>query len=1278
MTENLYRESKRDGQHETPQVGANSQVALTESAPELVSICRRSSRIANRFRASTDKSMKPRTRSTPPDLASSTLRANNHEFKGETSDIDNPPPPQTVTLRNKCDKTIQPEQHHSVPDAISDSVGNLPSDGGIDGSSTSFDFKHKARLSNSRDDFERSQNERINFPPSHDLKSWKELDRMLDEILPKTFSKQVIKSLSTNELATKFDSVLHEFFLNHCGPIPQESKTVDPEAKEAPAVPRQVHRGLERLRQQKKDCRAACRALKKAGFGDSMTAKECNRTWRNLVRKHNRLRVSLAHKKQHKAKKVAERQFKADPHKFAQNLFKEEALTGSPNASAEEASSFFKDGYHDTGRGDDIKPLEGMERPKLPEFPFFDKPPNFKELKKSVSAKRNAATPGMNSLTYLPYKKCDSILRTLLKIIRKIFDTKDVPEDWALAFIVLLQKKKDDLSLQEFRPIAITNTVGKIFFSIISTRLQHYLTRNNYISSQIQKGFLSGVPGCVEHSFALWEALREAKDEQRAIVVSWLDLANAFGSVRHNLIQFALNWYHVPKSIQELIFNYYEKLCARVTTKNWSTGFFLFDIGLFQGCVLSTILFDCVFQLLLDFLKPLDKEGYKFKKVPVSTMKKAYADDLQITTKDPQGHQKVLDRSQVFFDWTQTWVAKPKKCVTVAFRQFRPGAASTRGYKPVQNTVYSAYNPNLTINGHPLTFILKDIINKPLEDTSFRFLGRWLSFLLNELLVKSTFRKEYFGWIAKVDNCPINGCMKLWLYQHYVLGFSSWPLLVHDFNHNFISKNIQQPTNVFLRKWAGLFRSSDQGALYRPREKLGLGLTSATTYFRMMQTVKCHLLKNSKDPDIAVLYQQRKEREQSFKTVWRATHLLTKVENIVDHELKFPSVSPGDRRGLGHDLFVTPDGTGAEHRRLCVAAVKKLEVESHMAHASSLAMQGVWTKWADDAIPFDLSWRNLIWGPGPRIISFVINATINSLPTPDMLKLMKLSDSSRCTLCGAEQCTLFHILVNCNKALCGKRYTWRHDSVIATLLQILVPWLIAQNGKRLHPQTLPSIPFVKADSKPRKPASRVSPRPSLLDVANDWQLLMDFDHCRMLFPVEICSTSERPDVVIWSVSAKTVVLGELTCPAEENIEAAATRKESRYGDLVVLVQSQGWKCHLRTFESGARGFVAHSFRKFFKDLGFSNSEAVRACKKISSVTARCSYGIWLMRKTKLWNASRQLIVPNDFISPPPTFTPSPLLLNNRSDLPREIRDWHLQLNAHDPASGRRGARTSHD
>ena len=180
----------------------------------------------------------------------------------------------------------------------------------------------------------------------------------------------------------------------------------------------------------------------------------------------------------------------------------------------------------------------------------------------------------------------------------------------------------------------------------------------------------------------MFEALREAKFGKRQIVVSWIDLANAYGSVRHNLVQFALNWYHVPVFIQHLIFDYYEKLSAVVITPNWSTEPFSFDIGLFQGCVLSTILFDCVFQLLLDFLQPLESLGFSSKLVESKQLLKAYADDLAITTKDSASNQKVCDQMCRWLDWSKTMKAKPSKCVAFGMRQFDKRTAVHRHFTP--------------------------------------------------------------------------------------------------------------------------------------------------------------------------------------------------------------------------------------------------------------------------------------------------------------------------------------------------------------------------------------------------------------------------------------------------------------------------------------------------------------------------------------------------------------------------------------------------------------------
>ena len=42
------------------------------------------------------------------------------------------------------------------------------------------------------------------------------------------------------------------------------------------------------------------------------------------------------------------------------------------------------------------------------------------EMKKSINKKRNGAAAGLNALTYVPYKKCDSIMNFVIKLGRKI------------------------------------------------------------------------------------------------------------------------------------------------------------------------------------------------------------------------------------------------------------------------------------------------------------------------------------------------------------------------------------------------------------------------------------------------------------------------------------------------------------------------------------------------------------------------------------------------------------------------------------------------------------------------------------------------------------------------------------------------------------------------------------------------------------------------------------------------------------------------------------------
>ena len=132
---------------------------------------------------------------------------------------------------------------------------------------------------------------------------------------------------------------------------------------------------------------------------------------------------------------------------------------------------------------------------------------------------------------------------------------------------------------------------------------------------------------------------RDAKRKNRTIIVIWLDLANAYGSVKHNLIHLGLSWFHVPEWVCVLIKSYYSSLFAKVVTRDWETSILAFLIGVFQGCTISPILFDIVFQLCITYVDDTGFDPYAFSHDNFDTksqfgfvqlLQQAYADDYTL------------------------------------------------------------------------------------------------------------------------------------------------------------------------------------------------------------------------------------------------------------------------------------------------------------------------------------------------------------------------------------------------------------------------------------------------------------------------------------------------------------------------------------------------------------------------------------------------------------------------------------------------------------------------
>jgi hypothetical protein len=941
------------------------------------------------------------------------------------------------------------------------------------------------------------------------------------------------------------------------------------------------------------------------------------------MKRHNKLRVRIARKTEKRITTRANARFRKDSFKYAKKVFEGTKTSKDPSFSAQEAEEYFIKTYTDNDRNHLHIPMDSMRRPPPPHVPFNVKPPDYDTFSRIVAKKSNDTTLSYNGLNYIIYKRCGTARWWLYLIICLIWPI-NLPMSWAIALGVLIYKAGSEAEVPNFRPIMMTDCSGKIFFSDIALRLEAFLIANKYIDRSKQKGFLSFVAGCLEHVFTLQEALKDSKPAYRQIVISWLDLWNAYGSVPHNLIQFALAWYHVPEVICELIFKYYELLQASVTVNRDKTGFFRFEIGFFQGCVLSAILFDCVFILLLDLLKPISETySYAFKSCDVKIMDLAYADDESNVTKSSEGNQKALDIIDSFLKWSRNMRAKPEKCFSFAQKFFHK--IDKTGFVPIyKEKTFSPFDPKLTISGQPITFI-NDTYEK-----MFKFLGWKMYVDLTENATKE-YIKEYFIELMTIpDKDPVNGFIKLWLYQHYVLLMFSWPFQINDLNVSF-AKDLEVIANRYLKKWAGIFRNAKLSLLYGPKSQFGLDLTSVSIHYKLSQVSKCYILKNADDLVVADIYGQRILRDADLKRIWKASSELEILESTVSFNDMFMYNTQTSRQGLG---FFS-DNTS--HKDKVKNVLKKRFHDTLHSEDCSKSLQGVWTTFKDCA-PFDLSWNHLVSSRNTPLISWVLNASINSVCTPDMLKLWNLAPDASCILCGHECASLLHILSHCSTALTQKRYTWRHDSVLLALKTFLEPHIVTINVKPIPVKKDPmealvsNVPkirssFVRSGDKLPKRTSKPK-RVNLLDGFNDWQILVDFDHANIVFPVDICVTPKRPDIIIWSRSAKKVILIELTCPMEENILAARATKHSRYRDdskhgesLIDQIKGNEWTPILMPIEVGARGMVSYSVNRCLQKLGYSPSQTKAITRRLSLVAAKCSYAIYRSRTVKEWKSS---------------------------------------------------------
>ncbi|XP_050420253.1 uncharacterized protein LOC126833140 [Adelges cooleyi] len=244
------------------------------------------------------------------------------------------------------------------------------------------------------------------------------------------------------------------------------------------------------------------------------------------------------------------------------------------------------------------------------------------EVEKRLKKFENTA-PGDDGLTYRHWRLIDPRCALLTAIFSVCLKHRRVPGQWKSATTVLIHKKGDVGELGNWRPIALSRTIYKLYAGCLAKRLTAWLMENHAISPG-QKGFLPA-DGAFEHVHTLQRTLERARTGRADKCVAWLDVSNAFGAVPHGSLVEAVRASGAGDVLADIIADIYRGAVSCVSSSDGVTGEIPVLSGIKQGCPLSGLLFIMAIDPVVRELQGQSEEHRVL----------AFADDLCIIGDSP-------------------------------------------------------------------------------------------------------------------------------------------------------------------------------------------------------------------------------------------------------------------------------------------------------------------------------------------------------------------------------------------------------------------------------------------------------------------------------------------------------------------------------------------------------------------------------------------------------------------------------------------------------------------
>ncbi|KAG8234235.1 hypothetical protein J437_LFUL007741 [Ladona fulva] len=295
--------------------------------------------------------------------------------------------------------------------------------------------------------------------------------------------------------------------------------------------------------------------------------------------------------------------------------------------------------YHDSvsceQEGEDI--LDELDTLSEVDKAYLDSPIASFEIITALNSLNRNKSPGIDGITVEFYFKFWDFIHTHFKNMAcESFRRGRLPLSTTTAVIALMPKSVDIETIENWRPLSLTNVDYKILAKLMSNRL------SKVIATVISTEQSYCVPGrtIFDSISTIRDLVHQHNDGNLPLEVVYLDQLKAFDRVRHQYLFQALERMGFGGVFVGMVRTLYEGALCMVRVSNSLTTHIPFLRGIRQGCPLSGQLFALAFEPLLRRLKQR-RSGVELPgggRLTVST----YADDFNVFVGNEEDFNKIL------------------------------------------------------------------------------------------------------------------------------------------------------------------------------------------------------------------------------------------------------------------------------------------------------------------------------------------------------------------------------------------------------------------------------------------------------------------------------------------------------------------------------------------------------------------------------------------------------------------------------------------------------------